>query len=320
VGWVYNRYVTGYDTLPKGEKSKQQISRKTSGDLDGRQGPLIQPDSVGRTQERTEKRAAESEKAAAAVYPVAGAELSGIPPFPAATPAATLQDNLRTAPLFEDDDVTGTGQTARPIPFSEDSDSDPLFEDEDPEETIERLETETVGLSSRPEPEPSMDRSKGPWGNAKLRTTIRYRIWKTVGSFEVKRIPVSVTEEVIAVDDKTVVLRGRREWRENGDLKSDETQFKQPRFVPSEELKIWMAKHGEKIGTEALKIGDQTIECEIYALFEEKEIQTFSGETKKVSGTKTFHLSKAVPGWRVRLRVKTEHGDEIKWQLLEFKP
>ena len=315
VGWVYNRYVTGYDTHPKGEKSKQQILRQNSVDSAGRQDQSIQPDSAEQTQENTGKRAVESEKTA-----VSDDRSSAMQPFPEATPAATPQDNLKTEPLFEDDDVTGTGQPARPIPFSENSDSDPLFEDEDPQERIERLETGMVQLSSHPEPEPPGACSKGPWGNATLGTKIRYRIWKTVGSFEVKRIPVSVTEEVIAVEGKTVVLSGRREWRENGDLKSDETQFKHPKFVPSEQLKIWLLKHGEKTETEALQIGDQTLECEIYTLFEEKEIQTFSGDTMKVSGTKIFYLSKAVPGWRVRLRVKTEHSDEIAWQLLEFTP
>ena len=316
VGWVYNRYVTGYDTLPKGEKSKQQIFRKNSVDSADRQDPLIQPDSAGQTQENTEKRAVASGKTAAAVSPVADDRSSGMQPFPAATP----QGNLKTEPLFEDDDLTGTGQPARPFPFSENSDSDPLFEDEGAQENIERLETGMVEISSHPEPEPPGAWSKGPWGNATLGTKIRYRIWKTVGSFEVKRIPVSVTEEVIAVEGKTVVLSSNREWRENGDLKSDETQFKHPKFVPAEELKLWLVKHGEKTATEVLQIGDQTIECEIYTLFEEKEIQTFSGDTMKVSGTKIFHLSKAVPGWRVRLRVKTEHSDEIAWQLLEFRP
>jgi hypothetical protein len=315
VGWVYNRYVTGYDTHPKGEKSEQQILRQNSVDSAGRQDQLIQPDSAEQTQENTEKRTVESGKTA-----VSDDRSSAMQPFPAATPAAAPQGNLDIEPLFEDEDVTGAGQPARPIPVSENSDSDPLFEDEDPQERIERLETGMVQLSSHPEPEPLDVWRKGPWGNAKLGTKIRYRIWRTVGSFEVKRIPVSVTEEVIAVEGKTVVLRGRREWRENGDLKSDETQFKHPKFVPAEQLKIWLLKHGEKTETEALQIGDQTLECEIYTLFEEKEIQTFSGDTMKVSGTKIFHLSKAVPGWRVRLRVKTEHSDEIAWQLLEFMP
>ncbi|MCP4626248.1 MAG: hypothetical protein GY850_22475 [bacterium] len=41
-------------------------------------------------------------------------------------------------------------------------------------------------------------------------STIKYRIWKTVGTFDVKRIPVSITEEIITVDDQKVVLKVRR--------------------------------------------------------------------------------------------------------------
>jgi len=290
VGWVYNRYVTGYETLRKDKEGERHISSKTSRDSGSRQGPLIQPDSEDRGQEETEKRVVDG----------------------------TSQDDVKNEPLFEDDHVSETGQTAQTVPSSEDS--DPLFEDDDPAKGTERLETGRVDIASHPESEPIIHRSKGPWGNAKLGTTISYRIWRKVGSFEVKRIPVSITEEVIAVDDQTLVLRGHREWYDNGDLKSDEKQFKRQRFVPSDELKIWMAKYGEKTGTEVLQIGDQTIECEIYALVEEKEIKTFSGETKKVSRTRIFHLSKAVPGWSVRLQVKTEHSDEIKWRLVEFKP
>jgi hypothetical protein len=284
-GWVYNRYVTGYGALQK--EDEQQISSPTSGDSGGRQGPLIQPDQTVRGQEKAEKK----------------------------VPDETSQDEVKTEPLFEDDPIAETEQT---FPSSEDPDL--LFEDEEPAKNTERLETGSVDPASPQQPEPLIDRSTGPWGNAKLGTTIRYQIWKTVGTFEVKRIPVSITEEVIAVDDLTVVLKGRREWHDNGDLKSNERQFKRLRFLPSDDLKMWMAKHGEKTGTEVLQIGDHTIHCEIYTLVEEEEIQTFSGETKKVGRTKIFHLSKAVPGWRVRLQVKSEQGDEIKWRLLEFKP
>jgi uncharacterized protein YgiM (DUF1202 family) len=318
VGWVYSRYVTGYGSPKKDKEAEEQISSKTSEYSSGRQGPLIQPDSKDRGEEKEEKRVAESEKEASAVPPVKSAKTVSTQPSPVDSTAVTSQDDVKNEPLFEDEPVAGAAQRTQTAPSLEDS--DPLFEDDEPIQGTGYPETGRIDPASHPKPEPPTFKNKGPWGNAKLGTRIKYRVWKTVGTFDVKRIPVSITEEVIAVEDQTVVVKARREWRENGDLKSDEKQLKKPRFVSSEELKIWMAKHGEETGTEVFQIGDQPVECDIYTVVEEKEIKTSSGETKKISLTKISHLSKSVPGWRVRLEVKSEQGDEIKWCLLDFKP
>lgn len=343
-GWVYNRYITGYEYAPEIAARAQDVSHTSPQDGGGRQSSVSTPAPAAQVQaivpsvasaapatspslpaaEAPQEQTATGTTGAGTASMGSSIAEPGVyesPPSTVSEPAGETQEKSPAQePLFEDEDSKQDGVAAGHEAPAPDSKSEPLFEDETPPARIAASPSQKVDTASDPQAQLTGDRVKGPWGDAKPGTAIQYRIWRNPGSLNFKEIPVLVTEEVIAADDETVVLRCRREWREAGESKADERESRIPRFLPAgKPREDWKAQHGEMIGIEGVRIGDQTLSCEVYSITEEMETENLYGDRVKTSVTKISYLSEAVPGWCVALRFKTGKSEKIKWELLEWK-
>ena len=336
-GWVYNRYITGYESAPEITARAQDVPHTSPQDGGGRESsgrtPAPAPSGASAAPatspslpaaEAPQKQTATATTGAGTASMVsspAKPRVSASPPSTVSEPAGETQEKRPAqGPLFEDEDKKQEGTVAGHKAPAPDSNSGPLFEDETPPARIAASPSQKVDTASDTQTQRPGDRVKGPWGDAKAGTAIQYRTWRNPVSLNYKEIPVLVTEEVIASDEETVVLRCRREWLEAGESKADEKESRIPRFVPAEKSRDdWKAQYGERIGIEAVRIGDRTLSCEVYSATEEMETENLYGDRVKTRVTKISYLSEAVPGWCVSLRYKTEKDEKIKWELLEWK-
>lgn len=334
-GWVYSRYITGYESAPEITASAQDVPHASPQDGGGSsvRTPAPAP-SVASAAPATSPSlpAAEAPQKQTATGTTGGGPASMVstpakpgvyasPPSTVSEPAGETQEKRPAQePLFEDEDKKQEGTVAGRKAPAPDSNSQPLFEDETPPARIAASPSQKVDTASDPQTQRPGERVKGPWGDAKAGTAIQYRTWRNPVSLNFKEIPVLVTEEVIASDEETVVLRCRREWLEAGESKADERESRIPRFVPAgKSREDWKAQYGEMIGIEAVRIRDRTLSCEVYSATEEMETENLYGDRVKTRVTKISYLSEAVPGWCVSLRFKTEKDEKIKWELLEWK-
>lgn len=168
-----------------------------------------------------------------------------------------------------------------------------------------------------PEEKQEEDLVKGPWANAVAGTRIQYRILRDM---PLRQVPVTVTEEVIEADEAWATVAVKREWEEDGKSKSDETRARRARLVQAAELKKFMARFGSKMGEESLTVGDKEVRCDIYERRQTLQSTSLSGETRTIQGVFHSYLNKEVAGWQVRVRMKTDEVDEVRWQLLDYQP